>query len=230
MNSLFFIHPIDRDLQFLSKVIKDIKKVYPQNTHYLKLKNSDISHNKCISRIKEASENDLIFFMCHGGTSYLDGCNYVDKDNISYHKSRFINKHNINILKNKKVICFACNSNKNLLKMAIEAEAKVFVGFGNVRFDDENHILSSSNTQKRITNHSKHELAKLLKSTMLFCLENEVPFKLLTKLMKLQANKQYSSMILKNSNFKNRRRVANFIKQVVTDMVIDGDLNLKVIE
>jgi hypothetical protein len=209
MAIIYCVHPIDQNLIFLWKLVRSLLKKYPSKIKYLKLSDSDQSHDEALEIIKSSTEDDLIFFLCHGGSDYLKGCLFYSKQRPSYEKARFISSDNIAILSGKKVICLSCNSNMELATMANQIGTKVFIGFGNILFDEES-FFKKGKIKRPIVERSKYEIRQVLFQALCMAIDNQISFKYFVNYLKLLINKKCDDLIL-NGNRKKNLRVANFL-------------------
>lgn len=179
MSNIYLIHPIDENLQFLKNVIRYLSKEFPGRTNYIKLINNRLSHEECLSKIKQSTDLDLICFFCHGRTDGLLGCRY----RVSYpaHRRQYdhgllINEDNIGILRNKKIFCLACNSIE-VGHTAIEAGAKVFLGFDKININNCPNIHVKSLT--------KFVLRSSINNALRNGIQNNITFNQLADYLKL---------------------------------------------
>jgi len=140
MSKILCVFPNDPSTRFLEKLSWELNKHFDSNFHCFKVKPNKSSHTKCLDRIKMGND-ELILFLGHGQSDKLFGAItnnfntfHTDSEDFFIHDD-FINKENINVFSNKKVICLSCNSNDKIGKWAVDSGTKVFLGFGDIPTD-----------------------------------------------------------------------------------------------
>ncbi|CAA0214058.1 hypothetical protein [Tenacibaculum maritimum] len=203
---LLTIHPINEDLRFLRKFVRNLKSYKTDLVISRTLSNNTVSHTKAIQFIERLDENDLVCFLSHGATRAIHGSEYRAKygshsRQYSYMKDNgyFIDKNNIEILRGKKVFCLSCNSD-TLGKLAIESGVKVFIGFSTIDFDNRDELIPNQNPRSYVIAKTKYSLRKAVYQSIIFAIENNVSFYQLNQLLKINLNKEMDNLILNNKN------------------------------
>lgn len=214
------IHPINEDLRFLKKFVKNLKGYDNQLVISKKLSNNTLSHIKAIKKIRELKDNDIVCFLSHGATRAIHGSEYRARygshpKQYSYMKEvgYFIDKENIDVLKNKKVFCLSCNS-ATLGKLAIESGVKVFIGFSTIDFDYRDDLLGNQNPRASVISKTKYSLRTAVYQSLIFSIENNLTFNQLNTLLKINLNKEMDKLIIENkgkSGFKYYKTAADWL-------------------
>lgn len=233
------IHPINEDLRFLKKFVRNLKNSKSDLVVSRSLSNNTISHLKAIKYIKELSDNDIVCFLSHGATKAIHGSAYRVRygshmkqysymNEIGY----FIDKDNIEILKGKKVFCLSCNSD-SLGNLAIESGVKVFIGFSTIDFDDRNELILNQNPRLSVISKTKYSLRKAVYQALVYAIENNITFYELSYLLKINLNKEMDNLILSNKDkdgFKYYKTAADCLLTIKEGITIFGDGNLRLLD
>jgi hypothetical protein len=235
------IHPINEDLRFLRKFVSKLKQKHPDIVKTKSLSNNNRSHETAINEINNLSENDTIIFLSHGATRAIHGCEYRARYashsqqfifNEQNDSDYFIDKNNIEILEGKKVFCLSCNSD-TLGKLAIEAGAKVFIGFSTIDFDERNELLPSQNPRQYVIAKTKFALRESVFNSISLALNKNLSFYQLLHLLKITLNKEMDSLILnnkKNNGFKYYKTAANCLLTIKEGISLFGNGDLRILD
>lgn len=236
---LLTIHPINEDLRFLKKFVRNLKKNKSDLVVSRSLSNNTISHLKAIKYIGELSDNDIVCFLSHGATRAIHGSEYRTRygshsRQYSYmnESGYFIDKSNIEILKGKKVFCLSCNSD-TLGKLAIESGVKVFIGFSTIDFDSRNELISNQNPRSSVICKTKYSLRKAVYQSLVYAIDNNITFYQLCNLLKINLNKEMDNLILNNKNkdgYKYYKTAADCLLTIKEGITIFGDGNMRLLD
>jgi len=229
---IYGIHPIDENLFFLKKLIQQLQTTYPGNFQHIRLGNNKLSHDICVSKIRDAKENDLICFFCHGRTDSLLGCSYKadhSPNSGCYVHGKFIDAGNIEILKDKKVFCLACDSN-HIGRMAIEAGAKVFLGFDDIHINHHPKF----NLHNHVKGHSRLLLCTAVFSAMTNSINKNYTFNQFADRLKLLINRNNDVFLSSHKGKKGYKKYyvtsANILQEIKEGIKVWGDGNVRVVD
>lgn len=218
MSKVLYISPKDNSLKFTNRIYKNISQVKSVTIDFLEIGFSDKSHEQALDVISKYSKDDLIIFAGHGGSNYLQGS--IDRDNDSYKKERFIDKSNIQVLKEKKVISISCNSSDKLGQLAKENGVISFMGFGDLPTDNE--IIEEVNkTLPEINAIFKGELVGILSKSLSLALLNKHTFVELESSIRFFTNK--SMLKILKTRTKHKYILADHIANISYENKIFGD-------
>ncbi|MBN2891117.1 MAG: hypothetical protein JXL97_04550 [Bacteroidales bacterium] len=224
MSRILYISPKDNTLKFTNRIYKNVSQV-TSAIDLFEIDYSDKSHENALTSISECSKNDLIIFTGHGGSDYLQGS--VERDKESYKKERFIDKSNIQVLKNKKFISISCNSSDKLGDLAKENEVISFMGFGDLPTDNE--IIEGLNkTLPEINSIFKGELVDILSKSLSLALHNNNSFIELQSLIRFFSNK--SMLKILKTRTKHKEILADHIANIAYENKIFGDSIINLIQ
>jgi len=236
---LLTIHPINEDLRFLKKFVRNLKNYNNDLIVSKSLSNNTSSHTKAIQHIERLSENDIVCFLSHGATRAIHGSEYRSRygshlRQYSYIKENgyFIDKSNIEVLKGKKVFCLSCNSD-TLGNLAIESGVKVFIGFSTIDFDDRNELIANQNPRACVIAKTKYSLRTAVYQSIVYALENNITFFELNQLLKINLNKEMDSLILNNKNkkgYKYYKTAADCLLTIKDGITLFGEGNIKMLD
>ena len=237
--NLLTIHPINEDLRFLKKFVRKLTEYDNQLVVTKKLSNNTLSHNRAIDRIKGLKENDIVCFLSHGATRAIHGSEYRARygshpkqfsymDEIGY----FIDKENVDILKDKKIFCLSCNSD-TLGKLAIESGVKVFIGFSTIDFDLRDDLVGNQNPRASVISKTKYSLRNAVYQSIICSIENNLTFNQLSSLLKINLNKEMDKLIIDNKGkpgFKYYKTAADCLLTIKEGIRIFGNGKVKFLE
>lgn len=239
LSKILIIHPYDNSTSFLKRIADYLDFEFNGLINYLSVKPNELSHNLCLEEIRKHDENGLIIFLGHGRSDKLYGAKsdyygkmlsydfIAENEDIEYYNEDFINLTNCHVFKNKKIICFACNSNEAIAKTSIQFGAKTFVGFGDVpssinEFKEKNIVVGD-----KVIAALKGEFNIILKQTLKISIKNNYDFDSFKNLFSLIANKRISEIIMNRKGLRNRRLIADVIYSLKKEMSILGDKHQK---
>jgi hypothetical protein len=127
MSVMFYRNILNKEMKSFGKFSKKIAEKLGANIVY------SANKSKCISELKK---HNTIIFISHGSANEIFHRYYHGSETHQI----LVNRENINILDEKKVIAISCGTGKNLGKMACdESNCKVYLGFFNkIHFDKKN--------------------------------------------------------------------------------------------
>jgi hypothetical protein len=245
---LLIIHPEDSTTGFLDKIKSHLKRELTGLTHHYNVKPNEGSHNNCFQSISDHSEDGLILFMGHGRSNFLYGAKgkLFDSDFISddakeespenyFYKEEFITLDNIDVFKNKKVVCLTCNSNGIIGKEAIDKGAKVFLGFGNLPSSIEELIEQG---EKNETGTSLASVEKVLKTEINYIIKKSITiginknynFEQLFDVIRFIGNQRIAFYLINQKKVSERKIIANYLYSFKKGIVIYGNAKEKLIE
>ena len=239
LSNILIIHPYDNSTLFLKRIASYLDFEFKGLIKYVSIKPNNSSHELGIEEILKHDEKGLIIFLGHGRSDKLFGAKsdyygkllsydfQAENENVDYYNDDYINVTNCYIFKNKKVICFACNSNDLIAKTSIQFGAKTFVGFGDVptsanEFKEKDIIVGD-----KIIAALKGELNIILKHTLKISIENNYDFVSFKNLFSLISNKRISEIIISKKGLRNRRLIGDVIYNLKKEIVIFGDKHQK---
>jgi len=225
------IHAIDGDLRFLKRMVRLLGSELGSAFEYLKLDNKRLSHINCLKSIKSARPQDTILFLCHGRSTGILGCNFMTQ--ISTHRRRYehgelISLDNFAVLKDRKVFCMTCDSNR-IATEVISQGARVFVGFDSIYFDRKD-LMETDKWNKYVVDITKHRLRKCVLSAILYAWENDLTYFQCAYHLKLLINKTNDNLILGYKHHRGKRfyhRAADSLQLIKEGIRVWGDGNLR---
>ncbi len=203
------------------------------------------SHDRCLAEIAAHDNNESIIFLGHGksdslfGASFPSTCGMVSDDYLAEnphekHLSEdFINPDNISIFKEKKIFCLTCNSADSLGELAIEAGAKVFLGFGDI--PTENHADQDirlyldqwkSPMPDRLTKIFKGDIQVIIKSSLLVGLNEKLSYEDVRNIIIHKTNLRIDDILKHHKGIKRRRLLCDYLFQFKEEMTVFGNSNL----
>jgi len=235
--NLLTVHPINEDLRFLKKLIRSLKGYNKELVSTAILSNNFASHEIALSKIRRLNQNDFVLFLNHGATKGIHGCQYRARHGghryqFSYMEKYgyFIGQNNINVLTGKKIFCLSCNST-TLGQLAINAGAKVFIGFSTIDFDDRDALALNENPRPGVVAKTKYSLRKSVFQSIAFGVENDISFYSLVQLLRINLNKEADELILEGKRrvgFKYYKSAADCLMTIKEGVSIYGDGNMKI--
>ena len=218
MNKILYISPKDKSLKFTNRIYKNISQVKSVTIDFLEIGFSDKSHESALNAISECSKTDLIIFAGHGGSDYLQGS--VDRDNDSYKKEKFIDKTNIQVLKNKNFISISCNSSEKLGKLAKESGVISFIGFGDLPTENE-IIIEVNKSLPEINAIFKGELVEIISKSLILSILKKHTFVEFQSLIRFYSNKSMQKIL--KTKTKHKRILADHIFNIHYESKIFGN-------
>lgn len=226
MSNIYIVHPDDSNLKFFAKTIKTLK--FHFDAEYLFLGPDNSHHEACLNALKGKSSATIIFF-CHGEGKSLRGCNRESSQRRPYVHGAFISPtKNMDVFENKKVFCMACSSS-SLGADAINAGAKVFLGFGNVRFNNEQKM------KNRVIAFTKFEIRKLIQESLFTAILENQSFNQLSKNLRYLINKRRNELLLSKKHDSRKkydpylaRQASIVLASLGRGIVLFGDSSQKV--
>ena len=233
------IHPINEDLRFLRKLRRNLVMDFPDYHNVSRLSNNSSSHEKALSAIGRLSPNDVVLFLCHGTTRALYGAEYrapygahprryVHSENHGY----LIDKDNIDLLAEKKIICVACNSN-SLSKLAIDAGATVFIGFDQIDFDVREELLADQKVRNSVSVWVKYGFRRSLQIALSMTINENLNFYQFKQLLEISLNHHTDHLMLSTKDSAGRhyyKSAALCLQQIRDGIQLDGDGNTKFLD
>lgn len=238
------IHPNDKTTAFLDRIKNHIVQRFENDVHHFNIHPNDDSHDACLERIKNHSEDGLIIFMGHGHVDSLSGSKgdlYDNKDLVSadailespdryYYKDIFINQDNVEVFKGKKVFCLACNSNNKIASYALESGVNTFYGFGNIPTSagefKQDGLQSVSHD---IVRAMKSELNSIIKKALDYSISNGHSFTQLMYTTQFILNQRIAYLLRQEKNLSERHLLADYLYSLKKEMKILGDNKLKLL-
>jgi hypothetical protein len=189
MNKIVCIFPKDKSTAFLNVLVKRLEKAFPKQFYCLKVKATIDDHQKCLELIAALPPQNLILYLGHGESDKLLGANDENAavEFKNFRKKGFINKTNIDILSNKKVICISCRSNEKLGKMAEKTNCQTFVGFGSIPTD---WIIEADevNIQPNDVDWFNKLFCKVMSDALIYAIHHQFNFDQFERVLKLMTN------------------------------------------
>lgn len=191
------MHPIDGDLRFLKRLIRQLEEGLGSNLRYLRLSNNYRSHRDSLLYINNAPVQSNIFFFCHGRSDGVIGCRHLELYSTHHNRyahreheddaCRMLHEDNFHYLDGKKVFCLACNSN-GFAKKVLDSGARVFVGFDSVDFD-KRELLENNKWSRYVIDITKYNFRKCLCTAILSTYRDDLSYNHLVARLKLLINK-----------------------------------------
>lgn len=236
---LLTIHPINEDLRFLKKFVRNLKNYNSELVITRSLSNNGSSHLKTMTDIEALNENDIVCFLSHGATRAIHGSEYrarygshIRQYSYMDQNGYFIDKSNIGVLQGKKVFCLSCNSD-TLGKLAIESGVKVFIGFSTIDFDNRNELTSNQNPRSSVIVKTKYSLRKAVYQSLVYALEYNITFYELSNLLKINLNKEIDDLILTNKSkdgFKYYKTAADCLLTIKEGITLFGNGKIRLLD
>lgn len=226
------IHPIDGDLRFLKRMCRELKINLQGDYRHVKISNNIQSHRKCVQLIMNACRHDNILFLCHGRSDGILGCRYLT--HYPSHPKRYdhgllVPCAKLEIFRDKKIFCVACDSN-DYAKKAVEEGARVFVGFKNIYFDEKKYsLIDGCPCHEKVVRLAKYKFRNCIKSAISYAWLEDLTYNQCVSHLKLLINKTNDSLIAGHkTNGKNRilLRAANSLQLIKEGIRVWGDGNL----
>lgn len=226
------IHPLNEDLRFLNKFIIQMENEFGDFFNSATLANNYSSHEKALTLIDNLEENDIVFLLIHGATRVIYGCEYRSK--FATHSKRyvhfdkygyFIDKNNIHVLSNKKIICLSCNSD-SLGKLAIESGARLFIGFSVIDFDNRSQLLANQKPRQSVIAKTKYSLRNSLFNAIKISLKENLSHSEFLALLKICINVEMDRLIIENKGkrgYEYYKTAAGCLYNIKEGIVLYGD-------
>jgi len=246
---ILIVHPYDKSTQFLSKIKMHLVNNFGNQVHHFNVYPDENSHNECIERIAAHKVNGLIIFLGHGRTDKLYGAkgdlfNSSDftsteakNENLSayYYNDNFINENNVEIFKQKKVFCLACNSNNKIAALAMDKGAKFFLGFGDIptspaEFIEHEVLNKVGQNISTISSLMRKELNYIIKKSLFLSIQKKTTSRDLLSYIHFIANQRLADLLVNQKNYKERYVLADYIYFLKKGAKILGDSNLSLID
>jgi hypothetical protein len=224
---IFCIHPTTEDLRFLFRLIKKLRKKYPDQIKYLKLSNDDSTHENCLRLLSEIKDS-LLIFLCHGYSDSILGCDLrgVGFDHTErYEYGPFISKANVSVLAGNKILAFCCYSN-GIAASAVREGARAAIGFESIRFDYRENIEKGVKFRK-IQRSVKFEIRSFLYHSIVYAVENNSSYSELANHMRLLLNKRYRNILC--SQQKHKQEIGAILLEIKLGIKLFGDPHISVI-
>lgn len=241
---ILIIHPNDKTTSFLDKIKNHLIEKFDEQVHHFNIYPTEKSHNECLERISIHPKNGLIIFLGHGRTDKLYGSKgekYDNSDFVSeaakdenpdayYYNDNFINESNVEVFREKKVFCLACNSNDKIAGYAITKGAKSFLGFGNI----PTSLSEFEDKEEKVTNEvvvrMKTELNYIIKTSLTLSIENGFTFDALLNHIQFITNQRLTDTLTNQKNFKERHVFADYLYHLKNDAKVFGSKKIKLVE
>jgi hypothetical protein len=220
MSNIYIVHPIDENLAFFKKTIKKLSLDFPGRLFNISLTNKAKAHSDCLSVIKNTKNDDLICFFCHGRTDGILGCSYratYPTHRRKYEHGLFVSASNIEIFRNKKIFCLACNSNQ-IARIAMASGVKVFLGFDEININD--------NPDQHIRANAKFALRRAIYLAINLGIQQNYSFNQLADYLGLFINKVNDDLILRRKRKHGYRyylEAANITQEIKEGIRVWGD-------
>lgn len=224
MANILGIYTLNEDLRFLEGLVKRIHSACPSRFSKTKLAPNQKSHKDGLIKIHSFDGKGTILLICHGRRNSLLGCTFRAGrvgDPLRYLHGEFVGKKNIDVFKEQKVFCLACNSN-SLGDHAIKAGCKAFIGFGEINFSPKD---SYNGDLVRIT---KTEFSRSLYIALIHGIKKNLSFKQVASLLRVCLDKYSAELIMKrktaNKKFKEiYLKAANNLQDIKYGIKIYGN-------
>jgi hypothetical protein len=178
---------MDSTTAFLNELIKSLEKAFPQKVECFKITSSIKAHKLCLVEVAKKAPENLILYLGHGSNDKLSGASETINSSQTFKdfkKKGFINKDNIDIFSNRKVICLSCNSNDKLGEYAFRSGCQSFVGFGAIETDYVDSLTCDYNTVDLFNQvHSK-----ILADAIIYSIQHQFNFDQFEKVLKMMTN------------------------------------------
>lgn len=244
---ILVVHPYDRSTAFLDRIKNHLQSEFQENLHYFSIKPNQNSHSQCFETILRFSKNGLILFMGHGKGDSLFGAKgdyygTLENDLVKaeepdkyYYQKDFINKQNIEVFKEKRIIALTCNSNSQIGRDSVENGAKVFLGFGDLPTSKEELIDQGEENKlgislSKIEQALKTEINYIIKKSLTIGIKKRYSFKELVKLIVFVTNQKISFYLVNQKKLGERKLIANYLYKFKKEIRIYGDANEKLLE
>lgn len=236
---LLLVHPVDPTIKRLERLLKYVIR-HTDSSESLLIKPGDIYKKKALNELEKRSKEDFIVFLGHGRSDALFGSKgtkwtaVVSPEAIEQDPEKFYNDENLisssnyNLLKGKKVFCFACNSvelGQTLEKRGIDC---VLLGFDRLpttkeEFKDDWHL---SNVSSHMLAATKGCLDIAVRQCIITAVEQHCEFGEMEEIMKFELQKQISFLLVSKARF--RYELANVLSAIKANVMVVGDRSIRV--
>ena len=131
-------------------------------------------------------------------------------------------------MKDKKVFCMTCDSNR-IARAAISEGARVFVGFNSIYFGRED-LMGADTCSRYVVDITKHRLRKCVLSAILYAWKNDLTYLQCIYHLKLLINKTNDNLILGYKHHRGKRfyhQAADSLQLIKEGIRVWGDGNLR---
>lgn len=242
-NELLIVHPYDKSTFFLDRIKNYLQSQFPANSHYFSIKPNEASHKECLTTISNFSSNGLILFMGHGKSNCLYGAKgdyfgtleneevKIESPEKYFYLEDFINKANLQVFNEKKVISLSCRSNEYIGRISIESGAKVFMGFGDLPTSKAELILQGEGNKSGISLSTiegalKTEINYIMKKSIHIGILKRKSFSQLLDLIYFITN-QKICYYLTQKKMSERKLIANYLYNFKNEIRIYGNKDEK---
>lgn len=240
MSKILIIHPQDRTTDFLKRiktaVINNIEGAQIFNVHP-----TAKSKVEAFQAIQSLSSDGLLLFLGHGRSDMLYGSKgryYDTLDTFSndfrsehpelfYYDRVFLDENNITILKGKKVICLACNSNDKIAKLALENGVAAFIGYGDIPTSQHEFERSHQLVSSQVVAIVKGELNNIVRSSLVYSFKNGMTFNGFKDILDYKCNQAIVRYVRDAKELRHRRLIADFLYFLKRECKVFGDGDLK---
>ncbi|WP_370176179.1 hypothetical protein [Leeuwenhoekiella palythoae] len=237
---ILIVHPYDKSTSFLDRIKSHLQGEFSDDLHYFSVKPNEISHNQCLSSIRDFSVNGLLLFMGHGKSNCLYGAkgDYYgtleneliksEEPDKYFYEDNFINEQNLGVFNEKKVIALSCNSNAQLGRKSVEIGAKVFLGFGDLPTSIE-ELREQGEESKlgislgKIEQALKTEINDIIKKSIAIGINKNYTFSELVDLINFVTNQKISHYLVNQKKISERKLIANYLYIFKKDIKIYGN-------
>jgi len=239
---ILIIRPHDKSTSFLERIKNHLVNEFEDRSHYFNVKLNDQSHEQCVERIKQHSENGIIIFLGHGRSDALLGSRgdlYENYDFVSpeardeepesyYFNGNFISAGNMDLFENKKVFCLACRSNE-IGEVAINSGAKAFIGFGDIPTSLEEFQIKGGEANSTMVSTMKTEVNRIVKVSLAYCIKKDLSFEDLMGMITYLTNQRIADILTHYTWFKERHALADHLYYFKKEARIFGDKNIRLL-
>jgi hypothetical protein len=182
----------------------------------------------------------LIIFLGHGRSDALygskaDGCYSIVTDaekrefpDRFYYNDNFISQsNNIEIFRNKKVFCLACESRGRIADLAIMHGATSYLGFGKIP-TSESEFEKGTRDISSIVAKMKGELNEIIKKSLVYAIQKQFTFEELRHLIQF-ISRQKLVAILKHKAYPQRILLAETIYDILSEVTVKGNKNVRLL-
>jgi hypothetical protein len=223
---IYFVHPEDKNLQFLKRGINTLIENSRENFQYLKLGPNYHSHENA-ARILSETENALVLFFCHALDKSIRGCQIIHatagREHSDFSYGAWISPtKNMDVFKGKSVFCLACNSNE-LSSYALENGASVYLGFDDIPF-----YVREDFKVERIIESVKIELEQVITKGLCQAIELGFSFNQLALYLRMLFSQRYFELLKNKEKGRTTRvEVAKTLLKIRGGIKVHGNGEIK---
>ena len=235
---MLLVHPVDPTIKRLERLLKYVI-CHTDSSESLLIKPGDIYKKKALNELEKRSKEDFIVFLGHGRSDALFGSKgaewtaVVSPEAIEQDPDKFYNDENLisstnyQLLKGKKIFCFACNSvelGQTLEKSGIDC---VLLGFDRLpttkeEFKEDWHLSVS----RHMLAATKGCLDIAVRQCIITAVEQHCEFGEMEDIMKFELQKQISFLLASKARY--RYELANVLSAIKGNVMVVGDRSVRV--